>query len=226
MRILLVEDDQKLGQSLLRGLREENYPVDLASDGAQADALIAVNAYDLVVLDVRLPVKDGLQLCREWREAGRAVPVLMLTANDTLADKVRGLDTGADDYLTKPFEFDELLARMRSLIRRSQKRSHPQLKVADLVLDPQAHVVTRAGNVIELSALEFRLLEYLMATTGSVVTRAMIFEHVWDMNFDTESNVLEVYINYLRRKIDRDFTPPLIHTVRGVGYTLKDKTGA
>lgn len=226
MRILLVEDDIKLGQSLLRGLREENYSVDLAVDGEQADNLIGVNEYDLVVLDIRLPKKDGLQLCREWRQAGRRVPVLMLTANDTIADKVLGLDTGADDYLTKPFEFDELLARMRSLLRRSQKRSSPQLQVADLILDPQTHQVTRAGKVIELRALEFRLLEYLMATTGSVVTRDMIFEHVWDMNFDTESNVLEVYINYLRRKIDRDFKPPLIHTVRGVGYTLKDKTGA
>lgn len=221
MRILVVEDDKSLGEILRQGLSEEHYAVDLARDGAEADYLFAVNPYDAVVLDIRLPKKDGYALCRDWRAKGKATPVLMLTANDALAQKVTGLDSGADDYLTKPFEFAELLARLRALLRRSAGRSAPQFTLADLTLDPAAHRVTRAGRDLALSALEFRLLHYLLTRAGEVVPRSDMLEHVWDMNYGGDSNVVDVYISYLRRLVDLPGLPRLIHTVRGVGYTLK-----
>ncbi len=221
MRILVVEDDQSLGETLQQGLVEERYAVDLARDGEQAAYLAQVNPYDAVVLDIRLPKKDGYTLCREWRAAGLAMPVLMLTANDALDQKVTGLDAGADDYLTKPFEFDELLARLRALLRRARQQPSPVLRCADLELDPAAHRVSRGGRDLLLSALEFRLLHYLLTRQGEVVPRGDIIEHVWDMNYDGDSNVVDVYISYLRQKLDRGFPVKLIHTVRGVGYTVQ-----
>lgn len=221
MRILVVEDDRSLREVLRQGLTEEHYAVDVAVDGGEADYLFSVNPYDAVVLDVRLPKKDGYTLCRDWRAAGKTIPVLMLTANDALDQKVAGLDSGADDYLTKPFEFEELLARLRALLRRGTGRCSPLLAVADLTVDPAAHRVTRAGRDLTLSALEFRLLHYLLSRAGEVVPRGDMLEHVWDMNYDGDSNVVDVYISYLRRLIDLPGLPKLIHTVRGVGYVVK-----
>ncbi|HNW93165.1 MAG TPA: response regulator transcription factor [bacterium] len=223
MRLLVVEDDVTLGGVLRQGLTEENYTVDLAVDGEAADYLFALNNYDAVVLDIRLPKKDGYALCRDWRAAGSPVPILMLTANDALTQKVAGLDSGADDYLTKPFEFDELLARLRALVRRGTGQASPRLTAGDLTLDPAAHRVTRGGQTLELSALEFRLLHYLLSRPGEVVPRADILEHVWDMNYDGDSNVVDVYISYLRQKTEAGGRARLIHTVRGVGYQLLAK---
>ena len=221
MRILVVEDEKKIAGFIKRGLKEEGYAVDVAGDGEEGYELAAVNDYDLIILDLMLPRCDGITLCKKLRAEKFEAPIIMLTAKTSVHDKVTGLDAGANDYLTKPFAFEELLARMRVLLRRSVQPA-TQLQVADLVLDLLSHKVTRADREIVLSSREFALLEYLMRNAGSVVTRTMISEHVWDIDFDTSTNVIDVYINYLRNKIDVDFDKKLIQTIRGRGYTLKD----
>lgn len=221
MRILVVEDEKKLADFIRRGLKEKDYAVDVANDGNEGLFLMDVNPYDLVILDVMLPSKDGISICRALRKKKNDVPVLMLTARDDVEDKITGLDAGADDYLTKPFAFGELLARVRALTRRKQNGKTTRLKVADLELDQLARQVSRAGKAIELTSTEYSLLEYLMLNAGQVVTRTMISEHVWNDDFDSFSNVINVYVNYLRNKIDADFEKKLIHSVRGTGYILK-----
>ena len=220
MRILVVEDEQKVASFIRRGLEAEHHHVDVAHDGDAGLTRALEEDYDLVILDVMLPRRDGLSVLRELRARRRAVPVLLLTARASVADKVAGLDYGADDYLTKPFEVAELLARIRALLRRGAG-APPALAVADLRLDPATRQVTRAGRTIELTAREHALLEYFLRNPGRVLSRAMIAQHVWGVSFDTFTNVIDVYVNYLRRKIDADFEPKLIHTVRGAGYVLR-----
>jgi len=222
MRILVVEDEKKVASFIRRGLEAEHYTVDVAHDGiAGLDRALATD-YDLVVLDVMLPGRSGLDVVRELRSRGRAVPILLLTARAEVSDKVAGLDVGADDYLTKPFEFAELLARVRALLRRGAPAAPPTLSVADLTLDPATRTVTRAGRSIDLSPREFALLEFFMRNRGRVLSRALIAQHVWGIDFDTFTNVIDVYVNYLRRKIDAGCEPKLLQTVRGVGYVLKE----
>ncbi len=221
MRILLVEDDRKVASFIRKGLAEEGYAVDVAADGGTGVDMGLDRLHDLIILDVMLPGKPGLQVVRELRQAKVATPVLLLTARDAVEDKVQGLDAGADDYLTKPFAFAELLARVRALLRRGTGARPPLLQVADLVMDPAARTVKRAGEVIPLTNREFALLEYFLRNPGRVLTRTMIAEHVWDYSFDTSTNVIDVYVNYLRKKIDSNREPKLLHTVRGVGYVLK-----
>ncbi|MCX8045179.1 MAG: response regulator transcription factor [Desulfobacterota bacterium] len=221
MRILVVEDEKKIASFIKRGLKEEGYAVDVAYDGEEGYRLICENDYDVILLDLMLPKLDGLTLCRQIRQEKIQTPIIMLTAKSAVADKVTGLDAGANDYLTKPFAFEELLARIRVLLRTAGQPA-TKLQVADLTLDLLTHTVTRAGTEIPLSAKEFALLEYLMRNAGTVVTRTMIYEHVWDIDFDTSTNVIDVYINYLRNKIDAGHEKKLIHTVRGRGYMLKD----
>ena len=223
MRILVVEDERKLSSFIKRGLREANYAVDVADNGDDGLFLAQSNPYDVIVLDVMLPGCDGIQVCRKLRQAHIDTPVLMLTARDDIEDKVSGLDAGADDYLTKPFSFPELLARIRALLRRKQKEKANRLKVADLELDLLTRKVFRAGKEIILTPTEYGLLEYLMHNAGQVVTRTMISEHVWNDDFDSFSNIINVYVNYLRTKIDAGHEKKLIHSLRGVGYTLKDE---
>ncbi len=223
MRILLVEDEEKVASFIRRGLEEEHHAVDVALDGEEGLGLALVTPYDLVILDLMLPRLDGFRVLERLRDEAVQVPVLVLTARDRVDDKVRGLDLGADDYLTKPFAFEELLARARALLRRGKAKVSPVLSVADLSLDPAARRVTRGGNVIDLTAKEYALLEYLMRHHGRVLTRTMIAEHVWDQSFDSYTNVIDVYVNYLRKKIDHDYDPKLIHTVRGVGYVLREE---
>jgi DNA-binding response OmpR family regulator len=220
MRILVVEDDTRIARFVSQGLREQTYAVDVTGDGEDALYKLAVNEYDAVILDLMIPGRDGLEVCRELRASGSNVPVLMLTARDALEDRIAGLDTGADDYLTKPFEVTELLARLRALLRRGHVVRPATISVADLVIDTRAHNVTRAGRRIELTAKEYALLEYLARERGRVLGRAEIAEHVWDENFDPMSNLIDVNINRLRRKVDDGFAPPLIHTRRGEGYLL------
>ena len=221
MRILLVEDERRIAGFIRRGLEEERYAVDVAYDGEEALDWAAVADYDLILLDVLLPTKDGIQVCRELRDRGNKVPILMLTARDAVEDRVRGLDSGADDYLIKPFAFQELLARIRALLRRGRDTKSTRLQVGDLVLDTVTHRATRAGQVIELTAREYALLEFLMRHPRQVLSRTQIVEHVWDYDFYATSNVVDVYIRYLRRKIDRDFDVRLIQTVRGAGYKIE-----
>jgi heavy metal response regulator len=221
MRILVIEDEKKIASFIKRGLKEEGHMVDVAYDGEEGYRLSGENDYDLILLDIMLPKRDGISLCRQLRDDGVTTPVLMLTAKDSVQDKVTGLDSGADDYLTKPFAFEELLARSRALMRKRSPIT-TKLQIGDLVLDLISHRVTRAGKEIVLTMKEYALLEYLMRNAGSVVTRTMITEHVWDIDFDTSTNVIDVYINYLRNKIDSGQEKKLIHTVRGRGYLLKD----
>ena len=221
MRILLIEDDSKLAGVLRQGLKEQGFAVDVCGEGARGLELALETEYDALLLDVMLPRRNGLDVLRELRDRGRAVPVLMLTARSAVEDRIRGLDLGADDYLPKPFEFRELLARLRAITRRPQVEPATVLKEADLELDPSRHEVHRAGKRIELTVKEFALLEYLLRKRGVVVTRSMVLDHVWDTDYEGGSNLVEVYINYLRRKVDQDFEPKLIHTVRGVGYVLR-----
>ena len=220
MRILLVEDDSRVARFIAKGLREQAYAVDIARDGEQALYHAGINDYDLVVLDLMLPVKDGYQVCRELRASGFAAPVLMLTARDAVDDRVEGLDCGADDYLTKPFDFKELLARLRALLRRRPGLRPPTAKIADLTLDTASHAVARAGKSVSLTAKEYALLEFLMLNEGRVVGREQIAQHVWEENFDPFSNVIDVYIKRLRGKLDTGFERRLIHTRRGEGYIL------
>jgi heavy metal response regulator len=221
MRILVIEDEAKIAQFIKRGLKEEGYAVDVAHDGEEGHFLLSSNEYDAIILDLMLPKMDGLTLCRTLRKEGNQTPIIMLTAKDTVKDKVKGLDSGADDYLPKPFAFEELLARVRVVLRKKDSRVQTQLKVDDLSLDLLTHKVTRQEREIDLTVKEYALLEYLMRNAGNIVTRTMISEHVWDINFDTFTNVIDVYINYLRNKIDSGFADKMIHTVRGKGYLLK-----
>jgi two-component system OmpR family response regulator len=220
VRVLIVEDEVKMARALRRGLEQEGYAVDTAPDGEDGLFQGIENPYDVIVLDVMLPKLDGFELCRRLREAGRWAPVLMLTARDGVGDRIAGLDVGADDYLVKPFSFGELLARLRALLRRSPVERPPVLVAGDVVLDPATHSVTRDGRRVELSVREFGLLEYLMRRPGQVVSRTSILEHCWDVNYDGFSNVVDVYVGYLRKKLEQPFGRPLIRTVRGVGYLL------
>jgi heavy metal response regulator len=222
MRILIVEDEKKVADFIKRGLKEEGYSPDVASDGDQGYFCATTNEYDAIILDVLLPKIDGVSLCKKLRAENMSMPILMLTAKDSVKDKVIGLDSGANDYLTKPFAFEELLARLRVLLRKNVATA-TKLNVADLVLDLVTHNVTRAGEEIVLTNKEYALLEYLMRNTGAIVTRTMIAEHVWDINFDTFTNVIDVYVNYLRNKIDDGRKKKLIHTIRGRGYCLKEE---
>jgi heavy metal response regulator len=223
MRILIVEDEKKVASFIKRGLEEAGYSVDVASDGVEGSYMAESDDYDLIVLDLILPRKSGLEVCKELRDQKINLPILILSARDTVEDKVTGLDTGADDYLTKPFAFSELLARVRALLRRGETMTPIKLQIVDLVMDTVTHEVSRAGKEIKLTGKEYSLLEYFMMNPNKVLTRTMLSEHVWDYTFDTFSNVIDVYINYLRNKVDRDFNPKLIHTVRGVGYIMKVK---
>lgn len=221
MRLLLVEDEARMARFIARGLREQAYAVDLATDGEVALYQAAVNTYDAIILDVMLPRRDGFTVCRELRAGGVRVPVLMLTARDAVEDRIQGLDTGADDYLTKPFAFGELLARLRALLRRGAELRPSIIEVADLVIDTHGQRAARGGNALALTAKEYSLLEYLARNEGRVVGREEIAEHVWDEKFDPFSNLIEVYINRLRRKVDGPSGLPLIHTRRGAGYVLR-----
>jgi heavy metal response regulator len=223
MHILVVEDEKKVASFIKRGLEEEKYTVDLAADGEEGLYMAETNPYDLILMDLMLPKMDGLTVIRELRKKGIETAVLCLTAKDTVDDIVSGLDSGSDDYLTKPFAFAELLARVRALVRRGTKDRGAEIRFADLRLDPVAHKVWRGSREIELTAKEYALLEYLMRNPNQVLTRTMIAEHVWDYTFDSFTNIIDVYVNYLRKKIDKEFEKKLIHTVRGVGYVLKEE---
>ncbi len=225
MRILVIEDEAKVASFIRRGLEAEGYRVDIAPDGEVGLTQAFDHEYDLIVLDVMLPKRNGLNVLQEMRRHKLRIPVLMLTARDTIADKVTGLDRGADDYLTKPFAFEELLARIRALLRRGSPLSPSTLSVADLEFDLISRKVTRAGTRIELTAKEFALLEFFLRHPGRVLSRALIAQHVWGVDFDTFTNVIDVYVNYLRKKIDAGFPTKLIHTVRGVGYVIKEPEG-
>jgi two-component system OmpR family response regulator len=222
MRVLVVEDNSDMGAYIQQGLREHGFAVDLVTDGNLGVDFAAAAAYDLLIVDRMLPGCDGLNLLRRVRALGVMTPVIFLTARTAVSDRVEGLDAGADDYLTKPFSFAELLARIRVVLRRGTESATPVLQVADLRLDPVARTVERSGRRIDLSAKQFALLDYLMRHAGQVVSRTMILEHVWDFDFDPLTNVVDVHINRLRNKIDRDFHRPLIHTLRGVGYVLRE----
>jgi heavy metal response regulator len=224
MRILVVEDDKDLARFVQKGLQEERHAVDLAEDGEAGLDLAGNNIYDLLIVDVMLPKVDGLTFCRRVRARGDRTPILLLTARDTVEDKVQGLDTGADDYLTKPFAFAELVARVRALIRRGGPGPTAQLKAADLVVDVASHRVWRGGKEISLTNKEYALLEYLLRNRNRVLTRTAIIEHVWGLNYDPTTNIVDVHIRALRAKMDKDFTPVLITTVRGVGYMLEADT--
>jgi len=225
VRILLVEDDSRVAGFVARGLREQTYAVDVARDGEEALHLAAVNEYDAVILDVLLPRKDGHAVCQQLRNEGFRVPILMLTARGAVDDRVAGLDCGADDYLTKPFDFRELLARLRALLRRPAGLRPGIVRVADLTLNTANHAVARAGQSISLTAKEYALLEFLVTNADRVMGRERIAEHVWDENFDPFSNLIEVYIRRLRAKVDAGFELPLIHTRRGEGYLLTAQPG-
>lgn len=220
MRILIVEDQRKMANFIQRGLKEEKYAVDVAHDAEKALYSADINEYDLIVLDVMLPGKDGFFVCRELRKNGNKTPILMLTSRDATEDKVTGLDLGADDYLTKPFIFEEFLARVRALLRRKNDSKTTILKYDDLELDQVTHKVKRAGKDISLSTKEYALLEYFVLRPEQVITRTMISEHVWNESFDSFTNVIDVYVRYLRNKMDRTFQRQLIHTLRGTGYML------
>ncbi len=221
MRILLVEDEVKMARAVRLSLEREGYSVHVAVDGEEALFHATERGYDAVVLDVTLPGMDGFAVCDALRGRNRWMPVLMLTARDAVEDRIRGLDVGADDYLVKPFSFGELLARLRAIMRRKPNDRPTVLEVGNVILDPAAHTVVRAGRSVELSAREFALLEYFMRHAGEVVTRAMILEHVWDYNYDGISNVVNVYVGYLRKKLDEASEGSFIHTVRGVGYVVE-----
>ena len=223
MKILLVEDEKKVASFIKKGLEEEYYTVDVAFDGKEGLRLALVEEYDLMIMDVMLPMKDGYTLVKEIRSEKIETPVLFLTAKDTIENKVEGLDSGADDYLTKPFAFEELLARIRALLRRKDASKSVQLKAGDLILDTQSHKVTRSGIEITLTPKEYSILEYLLRNKNHVVSRTLLSEHVYDYHFDSDTNVIDVYINKLRNKIDRQFDIPLLHTIRGVGYILKEE---
>jgi len=221
MRVLLIEDEARIASFIRKGLQEEKYVVDVAEDGNAALDFAESASYDLIILDVMLPGRDGFGVCKEIRRRGMKTPVLMLTARDAVEDRVSGLDAGADDYLVKPFAFKELLARLRALARRPAETQSLQLAVGDLTLDTATHQLMRAGQVIDLTAREYRLLEYLLRHRGQPLSRTQIAEGVWGYDFDAQSNVVDVYVRYLRRKVDDPFETKLIQTVRGVGYKIE-----
>jgi len=224
MRILVVEDDRKVASFIRKGLEEEGHAVEVAGDGAGGiERAVDGSSWDLVVLDVMLPKGDGFSVLKAIREEGLRMPVLMLTARDAVGDKVTGLDLGADDYLSKPFAFEEFLARVRALLRRGGGAPPPVLRLADLTLDPSTREVRRGARRVELTAREHTLLEYFLRNAGRVLTRPMLAQHVWGLDFDPESNVVDVYVGYLRRRIEGQGERRLLHTVRGVGYVLKDE---
>ena len=223
MRVLLVEDEARIADFVSKGLSEDGYAVDVAHDGEEALDWVDVAEFDVVILDVMLPVRDGIEVCRELRRRGVQTPVLMLTARDAIEDRVRGLDSGADDYLVKPFAFAELLARLRALARRERSALGARLQVGDLVLDTTTREVSRQGQFIALTSKEYALLEYLMRHANQVLTRTMIAEHVWNYDFDNATNVIDVHIRNLRRKMDDPFPDRLIRTVRGAGYRISDR---
>jgi two-component system copper resistance phosphate regulon response regulator CusR len=223
MRVLLVEDDKRVASFVRRGLVQEGFSVDLSRDGSDAFHQVLHECYDVMVLDILIPIMDGFEVLGQIRRQGCRVPVLILSAKDGVEDRIRGLNEGADDYLVKPFSFDELTARIRALLRRRSDLDQPVVRVGDLELDLAARKVTRSGERINPTPKEFSLLEYLVRHHGTVVTRTMIAEHVWDQHFDSFTNVIDVYIRYLRSKIDDPFPTKLIHTVRGVGYVLSEE---
>lgn len=222
MKILVVEDEKKVAGFIKRGLEEDDYQVHIVHDGVEGLKQALTGEFSLVILDVMVPKKDGLTVIKELRETGSHVPVLMLTARGTTEDIVSGLEAGSDDYLTKPFAFAELLARVRALLRRSEQDRGAEIFFADLRLDPVSHKVWRSGNEIDLTAKEYGLLEYMVRNPNTVLSRAMIAEHVWDYAFDSFTNIIDVYVNYLRKKVDKDYSTKLIHTVRGQGYILRE----
>jgi heavy metal response regulator len=221
MKILVVEDEKKVGAFIKKGLEEDSYSVELAHDGDKGEELAVAQNFDLIILDILMPKKDGLTLLKELRAKQISTPVLMITAKGSVDDKVKGLDSGADDYLVKPFAIAELLARVRSLLRRGPAEKSTSLVVADLALDLVSHKARRGDKLIELTAKEYTLLEYFMRNANKVLSRTIISEHIWNYNFDTGTNIIDVYINHLRNKIDGGFDKKLIHTVRGVGYMMK-----
>jgi DNA-binding response OmpR family regulator len=225
LNVLIVEDDGSVARFIQQAVTEAGYVAQVVGDGLAACEVAKTLGFDLILLDVMLPHLDGFAVCRRLRAAHISTPILLITARDALEDKIEGLDSGADDYIVKPFQIGELLARMRALLRRSTATS-AVLHVADLTLDPASRKVARGGKAVSLSMTEFALLEYLMRNVGRVVTRAMILEHVWEYDFGGNDSVLDVYISYLRNKIDKGHTPPLIHTVRGVGYRMDDGDGS
>lgn len=222
MRILIVEDEKKVASFIKKGLEEEYYSVDVALDGKEGSRLALSEEYDLIILDIMLPFKDGITILKEIRQENISTPILMLTAKDEVADKVLGLDSGADDYLPKPFAFDELLARLRALLRRNVTDKKTVLTASDLQLDTQAHKAFRGNVEIQLTPKEYSILEYLLRNKNRVVSRTKLSEHVYDYHFDTDTNVIDVYINKLRNKIDKGFDNQLLQTVRGIGYVIKD----
>ncbi len=222
MRILLVEDEKKVAAFIRKALEEEYYTVDVVYDGKEAGNFVFNDEYDLIILDIMLPYKDGISILKEIREENIYTPVLMLTAKSEISDKVLGLDSGADDYLAKPFALDELLARARALIRRNYSDKQIVLKVGDVTLDLQSHKIFRNKTEIFLTPKEFAILEYLMRNKNKVISKTKLSEHVYDYHFDSDTNIIEVFINKLRNKIDKDFDKPILHTVRGVGYIIKE----
>jgi heavy metal response regulator len=223
VRILIVEDEKKVARFIQQGLEEEHYSVDVAHDGEKGQLMAETQDYDLLIVDVMLPKKNGLELTRSMRAQKNTTPILVLTAKTTTEDKVAGLDSGADDYLTKPFAFAELLARVRSLLRRGSQEKTTILSIADLELDTVTHKAKRDARIIELTAKEYSLLEYFLRNKDRVLSRTIISEHIWDYNFDTGTNLVDVYVNHLRSKIDTGFERKLIHTIRGVGYVMKEE---
>ena len=222
MRLLVVEDEKKVASFITKGLSEESYAVDVAYDGEEGAFMATENDYDLIILDLMLPKLNGMEVLKRLRDKGKSGPVLILTAKDSIDDIVAGLEGGCDDYLTKPFAFAELLARVHALLRRSMEVQVPILKVSGLLLNPVTREVSRGNRSIELTSKEYALLEYFMRNVNRVLTRTLISEHVWDYEFDPLTNVVDVYVNYLRKKIDQDVDQKLIHTVRGVGYVMKE----
>ncbi|GAB2533862.1 response regulator transcription factor [Spirosoma aerophilum] len=222
MKILLVEDEERLASFIRKGMSAEGYEVEIAHDGRTGLSLFRRDIYDIIILDVNLPHINGFDLCRYIRSENEAVPVLMLTALDSMADKSDGFNAGADDYLAKPFEFQELLLRIRALTRRIGSRPKQILRLADLELNLDTKAVTRAGKRIDLTTREYALIEYMMLNKGKIISRVDIGERVWSLNFDNNSNVIDVYVSYLRKKIDKGFTPKLLHTIVGMGYVLRE----
>ncbi|MEJ2616525.1 MAG: response regulator transcription factor, partial [Ignavibacteriaceae bacterium] len=223
VRILVVEDEKKVASFIKKGLEEEYYSVDTAFDGKEGFRLALNEEYDLIILDVMLPYKDGFTILKELRSDNVQTPVLFLTAKNSLTDKIEGLNIGADDYLTKPFSFEELVARVRALLRRISVSKSTDLKAGDLILDTQSHKVIRNGNEITLTPKEYAILEYLIRNKNKIISRTILTEHVYDYHFDTDTNVIDVYINKLRNKIDKGFEKQLLNTVRGIGYMIKDE---